>query len=65
MVVSQLVLVSLMHLFPQFYQDLSAEKHLNKCFEHFILYVREFNLLDEREESPLKDMIPKFVCDRK
>jgi MOB kinase activator 1 len=52
------------HFYYSHYQDMKdlyAEKHLNKCFEHFILYVREFNLLDEREESPLKDMIPKFV----
>lgn len=37
--------------------NLGAEAHLNTCFKHFIYFVKEFDLIEERELQPLKDLI--------
>eukprot|EP00485_Elphidium_margaritaceum_P003089 CAMPEP_0202685486 /NCGR_PEP_ID=MMETSP1385-20130828/1268_1 /ASSEMBLY_ACC=CAM_ASM_000861 /TAXON_ID=933848 /ORGANISM="Elphidium margaritaceum" /LENGTH=238 /DNA_ID=CAMNT_0049339847 /DNA_START=94 /DNA_END=810 /DNA_ORIENTATION=+ len=37
--------------------QLDAEAHLNTCFKHFIYFVKEFKLVDERELAPLADTI--------
>jgi MOB kinase activator 1 len=36
---------------------LDAEAHLNSCFKHFIYFVKEFKLVDDRELAPLQDTI--------
>ncbi|EQC39796.1 mps one binder kinase activator-like 1 like B [Saprolegnia diclina VS20] len=41
--------------------SLGAEAHLNSCFKHFILFVIEFDLVDAREQEPLKDLIANLV----
>jgi len=36
---------------------LGAEAHLNTCFKHFYFFIEEFQLVDKRELTPLKDLI--------
>jgi MOB kinase activator 1 len=40
---------------------LGAETHLNTCFKHFIVYVNEHGLMQEQDQAPLKDFIPKLI----
>ncbi len=40
---------------------LGAEAHLNSCFKHFILFVTEFDLVEAREQEPLKDLIQNLI----
>ena len=37
-----------------------AEPHLNTSFKHFIYFVDEFGLIDERELRPLEELISEF-----
>ncbi|RHX96678.1 hypothetical protein DYB25_009540 [Aphanomyces astaci] len=41
--------------------NLGAEAHLNSCFKHFIYFVTEFDLVDVREQEPLKDLIANLA----
>jgi MOB kinase activator 1 len=43
---------------------LGAEAHLNTCFRHFILFVQEFQLIEEAEQEPLKDVIASFTLQK-
>jgi len=38
-----------------------AEAHLNTCFKHFIFFVKEFKLIDDKETKPLEDLINKIM----
>jgi len=40
--------------------SLSAEAHLNTCFKHFVFFVLEFKLIDDKDIAPLKNFIDKF-----
>lgn len=40
-------------------QRMGAEPHLNTCFRHFILFVREFDLIEPQELAPLQVLIDK------
>lgn len=40
--------------------NIGAEAHLNTCFKHFIVFVREFDLVERRELEPLKDLIDRL-----
>jgi len=40
-------------------QEMGAEPHLNTCFRHFMLFVREFDLVDRAELAPLRELIDK------
>lgn len=42
-------------------EKLELEPHLNTCFRHFMLFTLEFNLIDERELAPLKELIDRMV----
>ncbi|KAI7838034.1 hypothetical protein COHA_008215 [Chlorella ohadii] len=42
-------------------ERLELEPHLNTCFRHFMLFTLEFNLIDERELAPLKELIDRMV----
>lgn len=42
-------------------QRLGAEAHLNTCFKHFMYFVKEFNLVDDKELAPMKDIIDKML----
>ena len=37
--------------------DLGVEAHLNTNFKHFYLFVKEFDLVDEKELAPMKGRI--------
>ncbi|RHY29925.1 hypothetical protein DYB32_005991 [Aphanomyces invadans] len=41
--------------------NLGAEAHLNSCFKHFIYFVTEFDLVDAREQEPLKELIANLA----
>ena len=43
-------------------QELGAEPHLNTCFRHFILFVREFDLIQPEELAPLAQLIQKIYA---
>ena len=40
---------------------LELEPHLNTCFRHFILFVQEFDLVDEKESAPMKELIDRIA----
>jgi len=42
-----------------------AEAHLNTCFKHFIFFVTEFKLIDQKEMKPLEDLINKIMGGKK
>lgn len=41
--------------------SLSAEAHLNTCFKHFIFFVKEFDLIEDSELEPLRDLVNSFL----
>lgn len=40
---------------------LGVEAHLNTCFKHFIFFTKQFNLIDEKELAPLRELIGQFA----
>jgi len=34
-----------------------ADAHLNHSFKHFIYFVKEFDLIDDAELEPMKDLV--------
>eukprot|EP01084_Bolivina_argentea_P025947 48244_1 len=42
--------------------QLDAEAHLNTCFKHFIYFIKEFKLVNERELAPLADTINHMLA---
>jgi len=48
------------HMYHSHFQHILAlglEYHLNTCFKHFIYFIDEFKLVDERELAPLAELI--------
>ncbi|KAG0228398.1 MOB kinase activator 1B [Actinomortierella wolfii] len=45
--------------------SLGEEAHLNTSFKHFILFVKEFDLIDAKELSPLADIIELLLAQTK
>lgn len=43
-------------------RQIDAERHVNTCFKHFIYFVREFDLIESKEMTPLQDLINEFVA---
>lgn len=41
--------------------SIGAEAHLNSCFKHFMALVNEFELVDKREQEPLRDLIKNLI----
>lgn len=55
------------HSFHSHYQammDCDADAHLNHSFKHFIYFVKEFDLVDDSELEPLKDLIALLMQQR-
>lgn len=42
----------------------SAQAHVNSCFKHFVLFVKEFGLVDDVEMEPLRDVISELLSTR-
>ncbi|CAH8285704.1 unnamed protein product [Eruca vesicaria subsp. sativa] len=40
---------------------LEEEAHLNTCFKHFVLFISEYQLINEAELAPLKDLVEKIL----
>ncbi|KHJ42301.1 Mob1/phocein family protein [Trichuris suis] len=52
------------HIYYQHFEDverLKEEAHLNTSFKHFILFVKEFNLIEEKDLQPLQDVIERLT----
>jgi len=48
------------HVFHSHFKEMmegEADAHLNHSFKHFIYFVKEFDLIDDEELEPLKDLI--------
>ncbi|GJJ72832.1 MOB kinase activator 1 [Entomortierella parvispora] len=45
--------------------SLGEEAHLNTSFKHFILFVKEFDLIDPKELAPLSDLIESLISQTK
>jgi len=45
-------------------KSIGANAHLNTCFKHFIYFVLEFNLIDEKDLAPLSKFIAQFRDDK-
>lgn len=45
--------------------SLGIETHLNTCFKHFIYFIDEFKLVDDKELTPLSELISEFRNRRK
>ncbi|KAF9976126.1 MOB kinase activator 1B [Actinomortierella ambigua] len=45
--------------------SLGEEAHLNTSFKHFVLFVKEFNLIDAKELAPLADLIELLLAQTK
>jgi len=43
--------------FKKKFVQLDAESHLNSCFKHFLYFIEEFQLVDQRELQPLMPLI--------
>lgn len=41
--------------------SLSAEAHLNTCFKHFSMFIKEFDLVDAKELQPLAHLIDNLI----
>ena len=56
------------HIYTTHFQvivSLGEEAHLNTSFKHFILFVKEFNLIDQKELAPLADLIDSLIAQPK
>ncbi|CAG7910797.1 unnamed protein product [Brassica rapa] len=41
--------------------NLKEEAHLNTCFEHLVLFTSEYQLIDEAEMEPLKELVGEVL----
>lgn len=51
------------HIYHSHFQhimSLGLEYHLNTCFKHFIFFIDEFKLVDDKELAPLAELIQQF-----
>jgi len=44
---------------------IGAKAHLNTCFKHFVFFILEFKLVDDKDLAPLKNFIDKFKDEAK
>ncbi|POM61723.1 Maintenance of ploidy protein mob1 [Phytophthora palmivora] len=49
------------HNHLQNYVALHAESHLNFCFKRFILFVRQFELIEQKELNALRKLFKRFI----
>jgi len=41
--------------------ETGAEAHLNTCFKHLVYFITEFDLVDQKELEPLKELVEKIL----
>jgi len=41
-------------------RSIGANAHLNTCFKHFVFFIQEFKLVDQKSMAPLEKFIAKF-----
>lgn len=44
---------------------LGEEAHLNTSFKHFIFFVREFDLVEDRELGPVRELVDSMMASEK
>lgn len=52
------------HVYYQHFEkvrELGAEAHLNSCFKHFMAFSQEFELIEQREQVPLAELIGNLL----
>ncbi|XP_003375215.1 maintenance of ploidy protein Mob1 [Trichinella spiralis] len=52
------------HIYYQHFENverLKEEAHLNTSFKHFILFVQEFNLIEDKDLQPLQEVIERLT----
>ncbi|KAG0212733.1 MOB kinase activator 1B [Mortierella sp. GBA43] len=52
------------HIYTTHFSAITAlgeEAHLNTSFKHFVLFTKEFDLIDQRELAPLADLIDTLL----
>jgi MOB kinase activator 1 len=52
------------HIFHSHYKAMmedEADAHLNHSFKHFVYFVKEFDLVDDAELEPMKDLVAKLM----
>ena len=54
------VYAHLYHKHFEHFTEISAENHLNTCFERYIYFCLEFDLIEEKELEPLKELVDRF-----
>lgn len=69
--VSKKILTRLYRVFVHVYvhhfdrlMSIGAEPHVNTCYKHFYYFVTEFQILNEKELEPLKEMTRRICTDR-
>jgi len=53
------------HIYHNHWSDMQAmktEAHLNTAFKSFVFFIKEFNLVSEAEQAPLKELIEKVYA---
>lgn len=68
MVVAKNILKRLFRVYAHIYHhhfdyitQLGEEAHLNTSFKHFMYFIQEFKLLDDKELKPLEELIHKLT----
>jgi len=52
------------HIYHQHFtrvEQLKAIEHLNTSFKHFMLFVQEFNLIDQKQLEPLSELVKELI----
>lgn len=52
------------HIYHSHFRQVAAlglEPHLATCFRHFVLFVREFDLVDEAEMAPVRELMERIA----
>ncbi|KQK21314.1 MOB kinase activator-like 1A [Brachypodium distachyon] len=55
------------HIYHSHFQmilKLKVEAHLNTCFKHFVLFTREFGLIDRAELAPLSELVEPILLEQ-
>lgn len=55
------------HVFHSHFKEMveqDADAHINHSFKHFIYFVKEFDLIDDTELEPLKDLVALCMMQR-
>ena len=52
------------HMYHSHFRSILAlgmESHLNMSFRHMVLFIKEFDLVDDRDLAPMNELISRLV----